>query len=160
MADPVQTLKDDQDRNSLHMEAANRFQAGLDHVVNVLLMLVLKFGRASTLLVVMGAINSACLVFLVICTVQIATLRSEMRDLLDRQEVLAKSQVRIEKAAQDTNEKVDQTNQKVEIAVEQQPKIEVDAKTGKAKIVVKKPPVKVVPPPSSASAPLEIDVKP
>lgn len=153
--DPVQTLKDEHELNS-HMQAANRFQAGLDSVVNVLLMLVLKFGRASTLLLAMGVVSSVCLIFLVICTIQIVEIKTQMRDLMDRQEVLAKTQMRIEKTSQETNQKVEQTQQKVDIAVEQQPKIEVDSRTGKAKIVVKKPPKPLSS--TTATAPLDIDV--
>jgi hypothetical protein len=126
-----------------HIEAANKFQAGLDKVVDVLLVLVMKFGRATSVLILGGLVLVINLVALVVVTVQIFSLRSEVQDLLDRQEAFSRSQERIEKTANVTQQKVEATQQKVETAVEAAPKIEVDKKTGKAKLIVPAQPPKV-----------------
>jgi hypothetical protein len=128
---------------SKHAEAAARFQAGLDKVIDVLLILVLKFGRATTMLLVMGILNIICVVTLIVATVHVTALRSEVRDLMDHQEEFARSQKRIERTTTETkqdvattSQKVSETQAKVETAAEAAPKVEVDAKTGKAKLVV------------------------
>ncbi len=132
---------------SRHVEAATKFQAGLDKVTDVLLILVLKFGRASTMLLALGILNVICIAIIVVATVYIAALRSEVGDLMDRQEEFAKSQKRIEKTTTETkqdvattSQKVAETQAKVETAVEAAPKVELDARTGKAKLVVPVPP--------------------
>jgi cell division protein FtsL len=148
---------------SIHVEAANRFQAGLDKITDVLLILVMKFGRATTVLLIVGGLNIVLLVALIISLVNILSLRSEARDLLDRQEEFARSQKRLERTTNDTQEKVDttskrieETQHKVDTAVESAPKVEVDSRTGKAKLVVpveSKKPIKVAPPPASKPLP-------
>ncbi len=141
---------------SIHVEAANRFQAGLDKVTDVLLILVMKFGRATNMLLAIGILLVVNLAMLVISTVQAVTIRTQMTDLQDRQEDFARSQKRLERTTNDTqvkvdstSKKVDETQQKVDSAAESAPKVEVDTRTGKAHLVVpaeaKKPP-KVVPP--------------
>lgn len=132
-----------------HIEAANKFQAGLDKVIDVLLVLVMKFGRATSVLILGGILLVVNLVALLIVTVQIFSLRSEVRDLLDRQETFSKSQERIEKTANETQEKVEATQAKVDTAVEATPKIEVDKRTGKAKLIVPAQPPK----PATSSSP-------
>lgn len=131
---------------SKHVEAATRFQAGLDKVIDVLLILVLKFGRATTMQLVNGGLNIACLVTLIIATVQITTLRSEVKDLMFKQEEFAKSQKRIEKTTSETqqdvataSQKVAETKAKVDDVAATAPKVELDTKTGKAKLVVQVP---------------------
>lgn len=145
------------DSSSKHMEAANRFQAGLDKVIDVLLILVLKFGRATTMLLANGIFSIICLVTLVVATVQIMSLRSEMKDLMDRQEEFAKSQQRIERTTNDTqkqvttaSKQVEETSAKVDTVAETAPKVELDPKTGKAKLVVTVPPK---PSPKSSNPP-------
>jgi hypothetical protein len=125
-----------------HIEAANKFQAGLDKVIDVLLVLVMKFGRATSVLILGGLVLVVNLVSLVVVTIQIFSLRSEVRDLLDRQESFSRSQERIEKTANATQEKVEATQAKVDTAVETSPKIEVDKRTGKAKLIVPATPPK------------------
>jgi len=139
---------------ALHVEAASKFQAGLDKVVDVLLILVLKFGRATTMLIVLGLLNVVCLVINVIATVQVASTRSEVRDLVERQEEFASSQKRIETSTTATQKTIDATQAKVDSVVEASPKIEVDAKTGKAKIII--PTKKSAP---ASSKPVELNLK-
>lgn len=123
-----------------YAEAANKFQAGLEGVTNVMLNLVLNFGRASTLLLVIGAINTLCLIMMVISTIQVTAVKSQMDDLLLKQEASAK---RLEKTTTESNEevvkKVEETKAKVDNVVETAPKVKVDARTGKAKLVVPAP---------------------
>lgn len=147
-----------EESGSMHLEAATKFQAGLDKVTDVLLILVLKFGRATTFLIVVGIINIVVLTINVIATVNIAALRSEVRDLMDRQEEFARSQKRIEKTTVETkqdvastNQKVAETQAKVDTAVETAPKVEIDARTGKAKLVVSVPVKKPQAPKAMAS---------
>ncbi len=151
---------------SKHVEAATKFQAGLDKVVDVLLILVLKFGRASTMLLVLGLLNVACVITIIVTTVQIAVLRSEVGDLMDRQEEFAKSQKRIEKTTTETkqdvattSQKVSETQAKVETAVEAAPKVELDARTGKAKLVVPVPPKPSKKPTAPAGSGRKIEVR-
>lgn len=156
-----------------HLEAANKFQAGLDKVIDVLLVLVMKFGRATSALILGGIVLVVCMFALVIVTIQIFSLRSEVRDLLDRQEEFSRSQKRIEKTSNETQEKVEstgkaveETQEKVKAAVDASPKVEVDKRTGKAKLVVSVPPK---PRPAAASgfgaapvasaAPRQVEIK-
>lgn len=129
-------FQDFESSGAKHVEAANKFQAGLDKVIDVLLMLVLKFGRATTAQIVNMVILLACLITLVVTTVNISYLRSEVRSLMYKQEDLMKAQARIEKTASETNSKVNTTNRIVSDAVEASPKIEVNQKTGKTELVV------------------------
>lgn len=148
---------------SIHVEAANRFQAGLDKVTDVLLILVMKFGRATAMLLAIGIVLVLNLAMLVIATVQSVTIRTQMTDLQERQEDFARSQKRLERTTTDTQDKVDstskkvdETQQKVESAAEAAPKVEVDTKTGKAKLVVPvdaKKTVKVAPPRTAKPVP-------
>lgn len=152
-----------------HIEAANKFQAGLDKVTDVLLVLVLKFARATTVLLIAGIFNIVLLTTLIICTVNILSLRSEVRGLLDRQEEFARSQSRIERTANETQSQVkstsktvEETQAKVETAVDSAPKVEVDKKTGKAKLVVQVPAKpRPVPAASGSAAPSskQIEIK-
>lgn len=144
-----------------HVEAANKFQNGLDKVTDVLLILVMKFGRATTVLLIAGLFNLILLITLVICTVNILSLRSETQDLLDRQESFARSQSRIEKTTNDTQEKVTSTSKTVEetqAKVEAAPKLELDRKTGKAKLVVQVQPKPHTPVSSPPPKQLELPV--
>jgi cell division protein FtsL len=146
---------------SKHVEAAHKFQSGLDKVTDVLLILVMKFSRSTTVLLIAGLFNLVLLITLIICTVNILMLRSEMRDLMDRQESFARSQSRIEKTTNETQEKVASTSKAVEetqAKVEAAPKIELDRKTGKAKLVVQVPP-KPRPTPAASGAPKQIEIK-
>jgi len=143
-----------------HVEAATKFQAGLDKVVDVLLILVLKFGRATAVLIVLGVLNIICLTVNVVATVQLTTLRVQVRDLMNQQEDFARSQKRIEKTTSETKQdvattskKVAESNARVETAVEAAPKVEVDTKTGKAKLVVSVPKIKAKPAASSPTKP-------
>jgi hypothetical protein len=148
---------------SKHVEAANKFQNGLDKVTDVLLILVMKFSRSTTVLLIAGLFNFVVLVALVICTVNILLLRSEMRDLLDRQESFARSQSRIEKTTNATQEKVDSTSKTVEetqAKVEAAPKIELDRKTGRAKLVVQvSPKPRPAASATSSTVPKQIEIK-
>ena len=148
---------------SIHVEAANRFQAGLDKVTDVLLILVMKFGRATNMLLAIGILLVVNLAMLVIATVQSVTIRTQMTDLQDRQEDFARSQKRLERTTNDTqvkvdstSKKVDETQQKVDSAAESAPKVEVDTRTGKARLVVPveaKKTIKVPPPPAARPLP-------
>ncbi len=133
-------MVDFQASGAKHVEAATKFQAGLDKVIDVLLVLVMKFGRATSVLVLGGIVLVISLVVLVVSTIQIVQLRSDVRDLLDRQEAFAQSQDRVEKTTHETQEKVESTGKAVEATQEKveasTPKIEVDVRTGKAKLVV------------------------
>ncbi len=130
----------------------NQELAGLDRVVEVIARLVLKFGRATSALLVIGGLLIICLTVLIISMVQFITVRNEMRDLIDRQELLIKSQARLEKSAlatqailEETQKKVSETQARVETVAESTPKIKVDSKTGRTKLVIQKPvPVKEV----------------
>lgn len=124
----------------------NKELTGLDKMIDVIALLVLKFGRATTALIGVGSLLILCLITLVISMAQSMVIRNEVRDLLDRQELLIKSQARLEKtmtATQlvltDTLEKVVETQAKVETVAESTPKIKVDSKTGKTKLVIQKP---------------------
>lgn len=118
-----------------HVEAARKFQAGLEGVTNVMLNLVLNFGRASTLLLVIGATNILCLIMMVISTVQAVSIRSQVDDLLMKQESLVVSQRQLEKSTTEATEEVSKKVDETKAIVETAPKIKVDAKTGKAKLV-------------------------
>ena len=139
-------LFDFKESGTKHVEAANKFQAGLDKVIDVLLILVMKLGRASAFQIAAGAVQVVCLVALIISTVQILSLRSEVRDLLHRQEEVAKSQKRIEKATSETQEKlattsetVKETQETVRKVEQTAPQVEIDKRSGKAKLVLPKP---------------------
>jgi hypothetical protein len=145
-----------------HIEAANKFQAGLDKVIDVLLVLVMKFGRATTVLVVAGIVALVNLIALLVVTINIFVLRSEVRDLLYQQEDFARSQRRIERTATETQEKVESTGKAVEAtktAVETVPKVELDRKTGKAKLVVQVPPKAKAPPVASGAPSRQVEIK-
>src|SRR5512142_715347 len=86
----------------MHVAAANKFEAGLDKVINVLLVLVLKFGRATTALVAVGTLLFFCLLLLVYSTVNIVVLSSQIQDLQAKQDALIQSQNRLEKTAKAT----------------------------------------------------------
>ena len=126
-----------------HQEAADRFSAGLDKVVDVLLILVLKFGRATSMIIAMIVILGLCCVTLVVSTIHVMTLKYDVADLIRRQEAFARVQERLEKATNSTQEQVSSTNKKIEetqATIEAAPKIEIDKKTGKPKIVVPEKP--------------------
>lgn len=158
----IEAFKSLEESGSKQVEAANKFQAGLDKVVDVLLILVMKFGRASTMLLANGIVTLICLVALIIAIVQVTSLRFEVKDLLDRQEAFSRAQDRIEKTTTETkndvantNQKVSETQAKVDDVAQASPKVEVD-KNGKAKLVVSVPPKgapKLPAPPSSAAPP-------
>lgn len=141
----------------------NQELAGLDRIVEVIARLVLKFGRATSALLAIGGLLILCLIILIVSMVQFITIRNEMRDLLDRQELLIKSQARLEKSAlatqvvlEETQKKVSETQAKVETVAESTPKIKVDSKTGKTRLVIQKP--AVAPPSVSApSKPAEVE---
>ena len=119
---------------------------GLDKIVEVIAILVLKFGRATSVLLAIGGLLILCLTVLVISMVQFMTVKSETRSLLDRQEVLIKSQARLEASTMATqnalveaSKKITETQARVETVAEATPKIKVDSKTGKTKLVIQKP---------------------
>lgn len=119
-----------------HLEAAAKFEAGMDKVVDVLLMLVLKFGRATTAQIVSLFILFVCLITLVITTINVSYLRGEVKDLMRQQESLMQAQKRIERTTTETKKDMADTSLRMTAAAQSAPKIEVDQKTGKAKLVV------------------------
>lgn len=118
-----------------HKVAADKFEAGLDKVIDVLLMLVLKFGRATTAQIISLVVLLACLVTVVITTINISYLRSEIRSLMYHQEELMQAQKRIEKNTTDTKKDTATMSQRVSEVADATPKIEVD-QNGKAKLVL------------------------
>jgi len=128
-----------------HVEAANQFRTGLDKVIDVLLILVLKFGRATSVLLAVGILMTLGTVILVVNTIQAVQLRSDVAALLDQQEQFARSQKRLEKTAAEnqarTQRSVEATRDQiksVETQIEKTPRIEVDQHTGRARLVVPK----------------------
>jgi len=152
---------------AMHVQAATKFQAGLDKVVDVLLILVLKFGRATSALLAIGVVLIVCLITLIIATVKILELSSQVADIAHHQEEAALSTQRIEKATTDTQKQVDTTSKnleaKVDTVVAGAPQVEVDSK-GKAKIVIQATKKKHVPsapssaPPAAVHLPVELDL--
>lgn len=138
-SDKIAEMKHNMDlevSTSRHLEAAQRFEAGMDKVVDVLLMLVLKFGRATTAQVVNLFLLFMCLLILVISTINVSYLRDEVKDLMYQQEDLMRAQKRIEQTTEATKKDVATTSEQVTKVAEATPKIEVDEKTGKAKLIV------------------------
>lgn len=95
------------------LKAAEKFGLGLDSVTDVLLILVLKFGRATSVLIAIGGLLIVCLLGLVISLVNVAALSSQMADIQLKQEEIARLQVRIETKTTETKEKVDSTEKKI-----------------------------------------------
>lgn len=122
-----------------YVDAANKFQAGLEGVTNVLLNLVLNFGRASTLLLVIGGINVVCLVMMVISTIQMISVKSQVDDLLMKQESFAVSQRRFDQSNEEVVKKVEETKAKIDDVAETSPKVKVDSKTGRPRLVLPVP---------------------
>lgn len=95
------------------MKAARQFEQGMDAVTDVLLTLVLKFGRATTWLVGMGALLVVCIIVLIVSLVNIGTLSSQVADLQMSQHEIARIQRNIERKTNETSTKVLQTEQRV-----------------------------------------------
>lgn len=108
---------------------------GLDKIVEVLTRLVLKFGRAITALQVVGVLLIICLIALVISVGQTAAIRTDMRDLIIRQEALMISQNRSEKALKDTLDKVLETRDRIENVAATTPRVKI-GDNGKPRIVI------------------------
>lgn len=120
-------FQEEMDKSSAkHAQAAERFSAGLDKVVDVMLILVLKFGRATTMLLVIGALNIVCLLMMVISTIQMTSVNSQVHDLVMQQESFAASQKRLEKTTTDSSQevvkKVEETKAKLDDVVDAAPK--------------------------------------
>jgi type II secretory pathway pseudopilin PulG len=156
---------------AIHVEAAQKFQAGLDKVVDVLLILVLKFGRATTALLAIGFVILISLVTMIIATVKIIELSSAVAEIQQHQEEASLSAQRIEKATTDTqkqvdttSKKIDDTQAKVDSVAASTPQVEVDSRTGKAKLVIQATKKRHVPPvvsavPAPTQVPVELDLK-
>ena len=154
---------------AVHVAAATKFQAGLDKVVDVLLILVLKFARATSALIAIGFVLIVCLVTLIVATVKVLEVSNQVAEIQQHQDEFSMSQKRIEesttatqKQVDSTNQKIDATQAKVDTVVDSAPKVEVDARTGRAKIVIPakaKKPATATAPAVASSKPLEIDLR-
>jgi hypothetical protein len=150
---------------AVHVAAATKFQAGLDKVVDVLLILVLKFARATSALIAIGFVLIVCLVTLIIATVKVLEVSNQVAEIQQHQDEFSMSQKRIEESTTATQKQVDSTSQKIDATqavLESDPHVEVDTKTGRAKIIIPakaKKPATATAPAVASSKPLEIDLK-
>ncbi len=115
---------------------ASQFNQGLDKVTDVLLILVLKYGRASSMLVgVLFGITIA-LAVQVYNTISLANARSEVSNLLREMEEIQKKQGAILATAADAVERSKAAEARAKAAEEAAPEIVVDSE-GQATLVVK-----------------------
>lgn len=158
--------------STAHLLAADRFTQGLDVVSDVLILLVGRFQKTTTLLVLGGILQLMCVVALVGATIGLNSVKEKVELLQAKQEEFAKSQQRLEKTTTETQKKVETTEKKVDDAAtkfDEQPKLSVveDSK-GKPKVIIqatKVPSAKpsAVPPVAASASPtqaVEIPAKP
>lgn len=117
-------------------QIASQFNQGLDKVTDVLLLLVLKFGRASSLLVGVLVGIAICIIALVWNTAYLAATRSDVADAQAQQEEILRKQEEILKQTQEAYNSVMDAKKVAEEAAEAAPAVVVD-EDGRAKLIIK-----------------------
>lgn len=109
----------------------------LDLITDIQLILVGRFQRLFTVLVITAIVMFLCLAALVVGVIagfdmrsQVAKLVADQKSMLAKQEALVKSAEDTKKSVAETAVKVAQTKKKVDEAVEAAPKVEIDPDTG------------------------------
>ncbi len=102
------------DSERARASTAERFSSGLDAVTDVLLLLVLKFGRATSFLVACGLVLLACLAALIVSIVKISDSTRKSEDVLLQIERIEHDQQGLEKKVIETKSQVDRTARTVD----------------------------------------------
>lgn len=117
-------------------QIASQFNQGLDKVTDVLLLLVLKFGRASSLLVGVLVGIALCIIALIWNTAYLAATRADIAEAQIKQEEVLKQQEEILKRTKEAYNSAMEAKQTAEEAAKTAPSVVVD-EDGKAKLLIK-----------------------
>lgn len=116
-------------------EIAVQFTQGLDNISDVLLVLVLKFGRATNMMRAMLVGLAVALLVLISCVVLILDQKNENHALLNEMLAIKLQQERMVHSVMEAKTKVDSAAQEAAEAREAAPKVVLD-EAGKAKLLV------------------------
>lgn len=117
-------------------EIASQFNQGLDKVTDVLLLLVLKYGRASSLLVGVLVGIAICIVALVWNTAYLAATRADVAETQMKQEEILQKQSEILRKTKEAYSSAMEAKEVAEAAAAAAPAVVVDEK-GKATLIIK-----------------------
>jgi ABC-type multidrug transport system fused ATPase/permease subunit len=123
-------------------EIASRFNQGLDKVTDVLLILILKFGRASSMLVVVLAGIAIAITVMAINTVYLVSTRSDIESLLDEMRLVQKKQTALLAKSEEALARSISAEKEAREAKESAPEIIINAE-GQTALIVKGEPVAV-----------------
>jgi len=128
-------------------EIADKFMSGLDKISDVLLILVLKFGRATSLLLGVLMILGVAICFLIWNVIMIYNTRMDMAELMDQVQEVQKKQGDTIVRAEAAEKRAEAAEEKAAEAAEAAPKIVVD-EAGRARLIVKEDLAQDTPSPS------------
>ena len=117
-----------------------QFNAGLDVVTDVLLILMMKFGRAANLLRTAVLVLLGCFVGITVTLVTQHDTASKMEEVALRMERVESQQRYLSLESKETATKVEATKKKVDEAateIKGQPKLEVIQERGQTKLLIK-----------------------
>lgn len=117
-------------------EIASQFNQGLDKVTDVLLLLVLKYGRAASLLVGVLVGIAICIVALIWNTAYLAATRADVAEAQMKQEEILQKQSETLKQTREAYSSAMEAKEVAEAAAAAAPAVVVD-EDGKAKLIIK-----------------------
>jgi hypothetical protein len=121
-------------------ETTEQFNAGLDVVTDVLLILMLKFSRAATMVRTAIFVLLGCFIGIAVTLASQHDTAAKMEDVSLRIERVESQQRYLSKETQEAFVKLDQTKKTVDEAANEikgQPKLEVIQERGKTKLIIK-----------------------
>jgi len=122
-------------------ETTEQFNAGLDVVTDVLLIMMLKFSRAATLIRTAVLVLLGCFIGITITLITQHDTVSKMEEVSLRMERVESQQRYLSREFKETTTKLDQTKRTVDEAaseIKSQPRFEVVQERGQTKLLIKK----------------------
>lgn len=116
-------------------EVAVQFSSGLDQVQNVLLVVVLKFGRAINMMRAMLIVLGISVVAIIWNVIQNLSQNNRNEAIVDNIQQLQAQQATMIRSLMEAKKQVDEATQQAEKAREEAPKVVLDSE-GKAKLLV------------------------
>lgn len=115
---------------------ASDFMAGMEKMTTVLMLLVLKFGRAATAMKVVLALMLLGNIFFVIALVSVYNVNRQLHSIIESQERIVEKQVKQERALQAAEDRAKEAEARALAAEEAAPRVVVDEETGRPKLVI------------------------
>lgn len=133
---------------------ASDFMRGLDRISTVLMVLVLKFGRASNMMRAVLVGMAIGIILFGMALMASYGINSKLEQIIQTQETLIRKVDETAEQAADASKRADDARAQARVAEESAPKVVVDKVTGKPKLVVQSNKIS-----GKKGDPVEIDLK-